>query len=284
MSVKFDAIIPLPSPDEQQRSMVLRQGRKDRQSRAAGLRRAQLLAVAWELLKELGLGGFNMRALGLRAGYTAGAMYGYFASRDHILLALRDRWVEELALTVSQIKSPRRIRRSASVTGFGPLDGHQGHEDDAAAEARERFLVRSEAWWRYLTREPFAVPLLLLHGPQQEVGASTTAFSEDGAQTLRPVPTPLLSLELATQACVQDLEAAGWTADQALRLQREALCFGVGLAVLGVSQSPGGQQTRVAPNADGFRLTLERWLHQGQQSAQSAVHLPGGGQPDLFAG
>lgn len=284
MLVKFDAITPLPSPDEQQRSMVLRQGRKDRQSRAAELRRAQLLAVAWELLKELGLAGFNMRALGLRAGYTAGAMYGYFTSRDQILLALRDRWVEELTLTVSQIRSPRRIRRSAPVKAAGPLDGHQGHEDDAAADARERFLVRSEAWWRHLTLEPFAVPLLLLHGPQQEVGASTAALSEDDAQTLRPVQTPLLFLELATQACVQDLEAAGWTADQALRLQREALCLGVGLAVLGVSQSPGGQQARVAPNAHGFRLILERWLHQGQQSARSPVHLPGGGQSDLFAG
>jgi hypothetical protein len=93
----------------------------------------------------------------------------------------------------------------------------------------------------------------------------------------------LASLELATQACVQDLEIAGWAPDQALLLQREALCLGVGLAVLGGVHGRDGEPASVPLAADGFRQTLECWLHRGDAPARFRGHAPGGDQPDLFA-
>ena len=260
--------------------MALKQGRKDRQARAAEIRRAQLLDVAWDMLKELGLGGFNMRALGLRAGYTAGAMYGYFVSRDHILQALRERWVGELTMAMAQIRSPRRARRAASALGADSdlTVDVRGIDHDAAAEARERFLARSELWLSHLVREPFALPLLMLKGPQSDVHAMPDA-SADGVGTL-----PLASLELATKPCVLELEAAGWTHEQARQLQREALCLGVGLADLGASQGRGGEAASVPLEAEGFRQTLARWLREGDWKAVPQDRPPEAGQPDLFAG
>ncbi len=284
MSVTFDAIRPLPSPEEQQKANALRQVRQSRQARAAELRRAQLLVVAWDMLKELGLAGFNMRALGLRAGYTAGAMYGYFASRDHILQALHERWMEELSSAVTQVRWPRRTRRTTSDAGAESPVGARGHGVDAVADARERFLVRSEVWWNHLTREAFAVPLLLLHGEQHEAGSSASGLIEADADKSWPNRTPLGSLELATHACVQDLEVAGWAPDRALRLQRDALCLGVGLAVLGGVHGRDGEPVSSSPAADGFRQTLECWLHRGDAPARVQGRTRGGGQPDLFAG
>lgn len=133
MSVQVGAISPQPTRDEECCAFALRQGRRERQARAAHVRRGQLLEVAWQLLQEQGPARFNMRELGLRAGYTAGAMYGYFASREHILLALRQRWVDEVAIAVARAKLSRRLRRSASATPSTRLATSQELDTAAAA-------------------------------------------------------------------------------------------------------------------------------------------------------
>jgi AcrR family transcriptional regulator len=231
MSLKFDAIAALPTPEQQRRTEALQQGRAERQARAVEVRRVQLLDVAWDVLQEFGVAGFNMRTLGLRAGYTAGAMYGYFTSRDDILLALRERWLETLQRSVK--------------------------------DARESFLLRSEAWWGALAQAPYAVPLLLL-SPSQPASA-------------KPMPTVLEALVSATRICVEDLEAAGWHAEDARRLHREAVCLGVGLIVVG-GASDG------ATASDGFRATLTRWLAQPAGESRPTGSEVVAGQPDLFTG
>ena len=262
MSLKFDAIAPLPTPAQQRRSEALQQGRAERQARAVELRRVQLLDVAWDMLLELGVAGFNMRTLGLRAGYTAGAMYGYFASRDDILLALRERWLETLQRSVEQALPPRRVRRTGAARGAG-VRSSSPPDPDTVKDARERFLVRSEVWWGALAQAPYAVPLLLLSPSQPAIAT--------------PIPSVLEALEFATRVCVEDLELAGWRAEDARRLHTEAVCLGVGLIVLGGASD--GAAARY-----GFRATLTRWLEQS--AGQS--HPPGSpvvaGQPDLFTG
>ncbi|WP_168708482.1 TetR/AcrR family transcriptional regulator [Hydrogenophaga sp. PAMC20947] len=281
--MKFDAISPQPPRDEERRALALRQGRRERQARAAQVRRGQLLEVAWQLLQEQGPARFNMRELGLRAGYTAGAMYGYFASREHILLALRQRWVDEVAIAVAQAKLPRRLRRSASATPSTRLATSQELDTDAAADARERFLVRSEVWWRSLTREAFAIPLLLLPGPLREVRETADAMDEGRGEAVQGAWMPLDALEHATRACVDDLEAAGWAPDRARGLQREALCLGFGLATLGSLSGHGGDRAGAPSAVNGFRITLERWLAHGVALPSAQAPLQAAGQPDLFA-
>jgi AcrR family transcriptional regulator len=262
MSLKFDAIAALPTPEQQRRTEALQQGRAERQARAVEVRRVQLLDVAWDVLQEFGVAGFNMRTLGLRAGYTAGAMYGYFTSRDDILLALRERWLETLQRSVERALPPRRVRRTgparvAGVRSPSPPDPH------TVKDARESFLLRSEAWWGALAQAPYAVPLLLL-SPSQPASA-------------KPMPTVLEALVSATRICVEDLEAAGWHAEDARRLHREAVCLGVGLIVVG-GASDG------ATASDGFRATLTRWLAQPAGESRPTGSEVVAGQPDLFTG
>lgn len=280
MAVNFDLIMPMPTADQQRRSQALRLGRKARQERAAEVRRAQLLEVAWELLKMQGVAGFNMRELGHRAGYTAGAMYGYFASRDHILQALRQRLVEEVALVVAQIRSRRRVQRSATTPPLARPGSTLETCADEAANARQRFLLRSEAWWNKLTQEAFAIPLLLLPGSVLAADNLSERLIEAGAATW----TPLEALEQATQPCVDDLEMAGWAPKAAWRVHREALFLGVGLATLGSRSIHGRESEGSLLGVVGFRSTLERWLAHGEGQPAAQMGVAGSGQHDLFAG
>jgi AcrR family transcriptional regulator len=50
--------------------------------------RNNILTTALQLLDERGTASFSMRELGRRLGYSATALYRYFPSRDHLLLAL----------------------------------------------------------------------------------------------------------------------------------------------------------------------------------------------------
>lgn len=52
------------------------------------LRRGLILDAARAAFFELGLEGASMRAIARRAGYSPGAIYGYFASREEIYAAL----------------------------------------------------------------------------------------------------------------------------------------------------------------------------------------------------
>lgn len=276
MNVNIDLITPLPTGDQQRRAQALRVGRKERQARDAEVRRTQLLEVAWELLKVQGMAGFNMRELGLRAGYTAGALYSYFASRDHLLQALRERLVDEVGLAVARVRSPRRVQRPAPATANSPLDADRAE----AANARQRFLVRSEVWWRKLTQEPFAIPLLLLSGPVLAPNAVAEGATEAGAASW----TPLEALERATQSCVDDLEMAGWASSAAKRLHREALFLGVGLATLGAGPDPQVESEVAPPGFGCFRASLERWLANGGGQVAVQADAAGSGQHDLFSG
>jgi AcrR family transcriptional regulator len=49
---------------------------------------AQIIAAAWELSRENGLGNFSMRELGTKVGMKAQSIYSYFASKHEIFDAM----------------------------------------------------------------------------------------------------------------------------------------------------------------------------------------------------
>lgn len=55
------------------------------------LTREHIVAVASDLIERDGLGAFTMRSLGRELGMSAMAVYGYFSSRDDILVAVLQR-------------------------------------------------------------------------------------------------------------------------------------------------------------------------------------------------
>jgi AcrR family transcriptional regulator len=69
------------------------------QARREQTRRA-LLDAAAELFAERGINGSSVDAIADRAGRTSGALYDHFGSKDGLLFALVERWVDEAATVV----------------------------------------------------------------------------------------------------------------------------------------------------------------------------------------
>lgn len=91
-----------------------------RQQALAGARREHILNAARSVFTELGLEAVSMREIAKRAGYTAGAIYSYFSSKEEIYGALLLESLERLNLCVSM-----------ATQNFAP---HIGGEADSALE------------------------------------------------------------------------------------------------------------------------------------------------------
>src|SRR5918994_2653301 len=61
--------------------------------------RAKLLATAWEMVREDGLGALTLRQLAKRAGVTTPTVYAYFDSKNAIFDAMFGEAAEEFAQT-----------------------------------------------------------------------------------------------------------------------------------------------------------------------------------------
>lgn len=264
MTVKFDAITPVPNPEQLRQQQQRVQDRRLRQQRFGDERRLQLLDTAWGLWQEGGASGFNMRQLAQRAGYTAGALYAYFPGREAILSALQQRVIQELADLVAEVRAPR-VERSGKSRKEGVPPAAQ------IAVARTLFVDRSLAWWSCLAADTQRLQLVLHGGHGLQEAAGEVA---DSASLL------LAMLADALQPCLEPLQASGLSADAAQQLHDEVLAYGLGLLVLQGPRRPGGW----AALETRFVQSLQRWL----DLALAAAHPDGGvaevGQADLFSG
>ncbi|HUN94270.1 MAG TPA: helix-turn-helix domain-containing protein [Burkholderiaceae bacterium] len=77
-----------PSPRGGARNERQATSRASRLGALADARRDLILAAARSAFAELGLEGASLREIAKRAGYTAGAIYGYFQSKEDIYAAL----------------------------------------------------------------------------------------------------------------------------------------------------------------------------------------------------
>lgn len=262
MTVKFDAITPVLTPEQVRHMQQRTQDRQLRQQRFGDERRVQLLDVAWNLWRENGAQGFNMRQLAQRAGYTAGALYAYFPGRDAILLALQQRVIQELGEQVRSRKASRGERGARTRPDGASVSSH-------ALIARQLFIDRSLAWWGNLAGDTQRLQLVLLggHGSLPEV-------SPDGGSA-----TVLLAmLADALQPCLEALQATGLPPDAALQLHDEVLAYGLGLLVLQGPKRADGQ----AAMETRFVQSLHSWVDvtlAGARSASDAATLE---QGDLF--
>lgn len=199
----FDAIAPVPSPAERGQTAVALQRRRERQQRAAETRRRLLLDAAWALMSEVGPHALNMRDLGARAGYTAGALYSYFPSRDHLMAELRQRLLDSLKARVDRAVRPGiKSKVPDSATSLVPADP---------------FERGTLAWWQALAGDPNAMALFL-------TGQSSVSPDGKGSDLL-------VVLADATQACALALRDTGLGSDAATGLHRQVLIFGMGMLV-----------------------------------------------------
>jgi len=102
----------LPTPD----APVDTDARFVRQRAVTDVRRALVLAAARSAFLELGLEGASLREIAKRAGYTPGAIYSYFSSKEEVYGALLGESLERLNAHVGAAEPTAEVQQ---VSGRG---------------------------------------------------------------------------------------------------------------------------------------------------------------------
>ncbi len=103
-------------------------------------RAAHIRAAASELLDEVGISGLTMRAVAARAGYTAGAVYSYFASKEALLAAIALDALDQLAKAMRQEDETLSAQASICTQALGRVGPlliavHRGDVPEATERA-----------------------------------------------------------------------------------------------------------------------------------------------------
>lgn len=140
--------------------------RRQRQRAVADVRRALVLDAAREAFFELGLEGASLREIAKRAGYSPGALYSYFASKEEVYAALLGESLERLH------------SRVAAATAASP------------AEPAARLLAAARAFFEFYREHPRDLDLgfYLFRGMQPR--GLTPALNEMLNQRLRAALQP----------------------------------------------------------------------------------------------
>ncbi|MFC4857760.1 TetR/AcrR family transcriptional regulator [Actinophytocola glycyrrhizae] len=113
--------------------------------------RARLLAAAEDVFAEQGFGRTTLEQIAERAGYTRGAVYANFASKDDLFLAVLERWLDD------DIEHGGRIN-AESPSVRDAFDRLRELEGNRFAD-RNRFLLLTE-FRLYALRNPAVAPRL----------------------------------------------------------------------------------------------------------------------------
>lgn len=161
--------------------------RADRLDTVAEAKRKIILDAALRVFADKGLHETNMRGIAKEAGYTPGAIYGYFPSKEHIYAAaLRE--------------SLTRLRDATESAAA------------AADSARERFVAAGIAFFDFYDANPRDLDMgfYLFGGGIQPRGLSEELNRELNASLLATLePVRLATIELGAS----EAEASGVTAD-----------------------------------------------------------------------
>ncbi len=173
------------------------EARLQRRQALSDARRALVLEAARAVFDEAGIEGASIREIARRAGYTPGAIYSYFESKEAVYAALLD---ESLA------------RLQAAV--------------DAAPGAPDRpdrtLAAKAQAWFGFYLANPRDLDLgfYLVQGmrPRGLTSALNQSLNDRLHAALRP--------------CEEALRAMGLDADQALQENTALFAHGVGLLLM----------------------------------------------------
>lgn len=116
--------------------------RPDRRAVRRRETRAEIVAAAWDLVREHGLAGLGMRDLGERVGMKAQSIYSYFASKNEIYDAMFHEGYLEFAATMADVHDPRPAASESA--------------DDVGAQACRG----ARQFFRFCTSDPVRYQLL----------------------------------------------------------------------------------------------------------------------------
>lgn len=232
-------ILPAPSAADapaSTRESARERARAERLRNEAQARRAHVLGAAREAFVELGLEGASLREIAKRAGYTPGAIYSYFDSKEAVYGALLAESLERLNAAV------------ARAVAHGDRDGDAA---DAPAAALRR---PARAFFDFYREHPRDLDLgfYLFHGLHPR--GLTPALDEALNARLRDALAPV---EAA-------LRALGWPAAQAAAEMTALFAHSVGLLLL--SHTGRIRMFRQGP-AELFERYLDQLLARRPQPA-----------------
>lgn len=113
------------------RAQADREQRLQRQQALGEARRALVLDAARAVFAEVGIEGASIREIARRAGYTAGALYSYFDSKEAIYAALLQESLERLEAAVTAARVPRdRPTKTLSAKALAWFNFYLRHPRD----------------------------------------------------------------------------------------------------------------------------------------------------------
>ncbi|GAP34729.1 transcriptional regulator, TetR family [Piscinibacter sakaiensis] len=152
----------------------------------AEVRRGLVLQAAREAFLERGLDGASLREIARRAGYSPGALYGYFASKEAVYAALLE-------------DSLDRLTRQVQAAAAG--DDGSGDAPAAPAALARRLQAQAAAFFEFYREHPRDLDLgfYLFQGMQPR--GLTPALNERLNQRLKDALAPI---EATLRAAGQD--------------------------------------------------------------------------------
>ena len=196
--------------------------RKARAMSDSGDRRAHVLAAAQRVFEARGLDGANMRAIAKEAGYTVGALYFYYKSREEIYADLLSTSLKHLQAAAA---------RAGSAEGTPP----------------ERAAASALAFYDYYATRPdeFSLGFYLFRGigPHGLTHELNERLNAELWATLAEVYRPLVESGRNLDAALRDLTA----------------CFGHGVGLL-LLEHTGRIRMFRQDGRELFRAFLERHL------------------------
>jgi AcrR family transcriptional regulator len=173
------------------------QAKTERQQAMTDVRRALVLDAARAVFEKLGIEGASIREIARAAGYTPGAIYFYYDSKEAIYGALLAESLERLNNRVAQAGT--------------------GAQDPAA-----QLEAKASAWFDFYADNPRELDLgfYLVQGMRPR-GLNATLNEQLNGR-----------LHDALQPCEAALQALGLTGDAALRETTALFAHGVGLLLL----------------------------------------------------
>lgn len=149
------------------------------------VRKGMVVSAAKTVIARMGLEKTSIREIAKEAGYTPGALYAYFASKNDLLAAMLEEVLASLALSVANAQ---------------PSKSHT-----------DVLLVKGDAWMAHLLTRPNDLELLMyfLSGPGQLKLNAEIAHRIHIAlrQTLEPLAQALMFSGLAAERLDAEMEA-----------------------------------------------------------------------------
>jgi AcrR family transcriptional regulator len=250
MSVLLHDIVPLPSDSDRAEAALQLQQRQQRQQTLTDARRALVLDAARAVFAEHGLEGASIRVIAKRAGYTAGAIYSYFDSKEAIYAALLRESLERLQQAVDAARASR-------------------------ASPDRTLAARASAWFHFYARNPRDLDL----GFYLVQGLAPRGLTSELDRELNQ------RLLAALQPCKDALLALGL--DEAMAQVENTALFAHGIGLLLLQHT--GRIRLFAQDAEPlFQRYLQHLLlrldpHGAAARAEGSFEPVGpDGQPDLF--